>query len=163
MEQDPMFKLEKTMTDAERAKSQKEALRELREDAREREDDYGINSMLRRKFRAEKKEIAKEEALARIPANFAMPLLPGTEEDALEVKKVVFRTDPDKVARTLKRTAAAAAPLFKPAAGKGLAGGAKDSSLVEILGGVLAVTWGWCPGGGGGPQRVYIQIVDPAQ
>lgn len=113
METDPMFKVEKTIRDTQREKSQKERLAILQDMQDEREDTYALNCRLRRSNRERRKEeLAKEEA-ERQPKNFAIPLAPACSQDLQEAKSVVFRTDFDKVEVAAKRAAIRAGPLIK--------------------------------------------------
>lgn len=118
MEADAMFKVEKTLRDKQRERSDKERLTELQDLQTEREDTYALNSVLRKCHRERKKEeLAIEEAERREGApNFAVPLQPPSQEDAVEAAKVRFRTDHDKVELAVRCSVARAAPIFKRAA-----------------------------------------------
>lgn len=126
MENDPMFRVEKTMRDKQKEKDEKERLADLQELQEEREDSYSLNCVLRKSCRQRRKEEeAKEEAagLAGKP-NFGVPLRPATAEDSEQAKKVKFRTDHDKIEVAVRRTAALAAPIF--------AGSSKGLHLTEL-------------------------------
>lgn len=120
MNNDPMFRVEQTVRNVKKEKSDKERLRELEDLQFEREDTYILNSMLRRSSRAKRKEIEAEEEAARLlgPANFCIPLAPASEEDMRAARAIRFRTDHDKVEVSARRAALAAAPLF-PGSGSG--------------------------------------------
>merc|ERR1712187_1021430 len=108
MQNDPMFKAEKTIRDLRKEKSDKERLSDLEELQAEREDTYSLNCALRRQNRAKRKEEqAKEEAARRAGRqNFVLPLAPESAADAEEAKSIMFRTDHDKIALSARRAAA---------------------------------------------------------
>lgn len=115
MDSDPMVKVEKTIRNAQREKSQKERLADLQDLQDEREDAYALNCILRKSNRERRKqEQAEAEAAAkRPPPNFSFPLLAPEPSDAAEAKSVEFRTDHDRVATAARRAAVRAAPLLK--------------------------------------------------
>lgn len=114
MANDPMFKVERTIRDSKREKSDKERVGELMEVQEEMEDDYAVNCSLRRGNRERKRaEKAAEELARREHPNFHLPLEPRSAEDALEAKRVAFRTDHDRLEASSKRAATRAAPIFK--------------------------------------------------
>jgi len=110
---DPMFKVEKTIRDVKKEKSDKERLVDLQDLMDEREDIYSVNCAMRKVHRAKRKEEkAKEEAerLAGKP-NFAVILAPASEEDRREAKAVVFKTDHDKIERAVRRSKVLSGPV----------------------------------------------------
>lgn len=120
MDGDPMLKVEKTIRDAKKEKSDKERLADLEDLQAEREDHYSLNCALRRHNRTKRKEEQeKEEAERRAgPQNFALPLVPPHPADSARAKAVRFRTDHDRIELSARRAAARAAPLFPVAVKK---------------------------------------------
>lgn len=131
---DPMFRVEKTIRDARKEKSDKDRLQALEDLQQEREDTYTLNSMLRKSHREKRKEALAEEEAAKLRGlpNFGLPLQPAAEEDAREAAAVVFLTDHDKVEVSARRAAVNAAPVFKRTSRSGDdgAGAAKLQELV---------------------------------
>merc|ERR1712151_459529 len=109
------LRAEKTIRDRQRGRSQKERLEELMDLQDDREDDYTLNCKLRKSNRERRKiEQAEEEAARRRPKpNFAMTLEPHNDADLAEAKSIAFKTDHDKIAVAVRRTAAASAPILK--------------------------------------------------
>eukprot|EP00931_Biecheleriopsis_adriatica_P103209 TRINITY_DN78073_c0_g1_i1.p1 TRINITY_DN78073_c0_g1~~TRINITY_DN78073_c0_g1_i1.p1 ORF type:complete len:315 (-),score=65.56 TRINITY_DN78073_c0_g1_i1:74-1018(-) len=118
MSADPMFRVEKTVRDKQRERSDKERLADLQDLQDEREDAYGLNCALRRTHRARRKEeqAREEEERRRGKPNFALPLVPPSEEDWNEAKTIAFKTDHDKIDVAARRSAALARPVLKRSA-----------------------------------------------
>jgi len=136
MQNDPMFRAEKTIRDKQRERSQKERLAELQDFQDERADTYTLNCMLRKSNReARKEEFARAEAARKAgPANFGLPLLPQIGEDAQEAARVAFLTDHDKVEVAARRAAASAAPVLKKRAASTANDGGAGAKLAELVG-----------------------------
>eukprot|EP01066_Platyproteum_vivax_P003678 Platyproteum_vivax@DN1462_c0_g1_i1.p1 len=113
MRADPMYKLEKTTEDKERASAKQDALENLLDIQDSRADYYSANSDLRARHRVSKKEEISRLAEEEKHKNFILPLLPASEEDAREAKLQVFHSDPSIINHALKRTAADASSIFK--------------------------------------------------
>lgn len=134
MNEDPMVKAEHTIRDKQRERSQKQRLDDLIDLQDEREDTYALNCVLRRgnreKRKQEQAEAAAAEAEAKIPKNFAFPLVDSAPSDIVEAKAVDFRTDHDRIATAARRAAVRAAPLLKR--GRNDKGAAAAAQLLEL-------------------------------
>lgn len=126
MDADPMFRVEKTLRDLQKERSDKERLADLQELQDDREDAYGWNCAMRKAHRVKRKEekrMEEEERLKRKP-NFAVPLVPQDEEDAQKARQVSFSTDHEKIEVAARRSALKAQPVL---------GGDKKTAAVAKL------------------------------
>lgn len=133
---DPMFRLEHNIADVQVAKKETPRIQELYELSASREEDYDLNSHLRREMRERKARERAEAAAKLIPPKtaieaFSQPVLPATAEDAALAAAQPFRylkRTSDAADRAVKRlnivrqsifagpAVAAAAPTHKVAA-----------------------------------------------
>ncbi|XP_078285474.1 putative splicing factor YJU2B [Rhinoraja longicauda] len=84
LETDPMYKLEHGVGDQEKLKIAVPTLSNIQDMQSAWKDDFSINSMLRKKFRDEKKvlkETAEKDEALRNKANLSIPLLKESDED----------------------------------------------------------------------------------
>mmetsp|Transcript_8474 Transcript_8474/g.18347 ORF Transcript_8474/g.18347 Transcript_8474/m.18347 type:complete len:301 (+) Transcript_8474:60-962(+) len=113
MDVDPMFKLDyNSKKKVVPEKIRKSDLRELYAMSKDREDEYALNSSLRRTFRTMKKEEIAREAEEARPKNFSFPLAEEDPADAVEARRVQFTTDHAKVGAALRRQAKVAESIF---------------------------------------------------
>ncbi|CAH2272885.1 Hypothetical predicted protein [Pelobates cultripes] len=95
LETDSMFRLEHGVADKEKLQKAAPSLFELQEAQSAWKDDFAINSLLRSKFREEKKQIKDEEdrdqALLR-KASLDLKLLPETEDDRKLASLLKYRS-----------------------------------------------------------------------
>ncbi|EER09486.1 Cell cycle control protein cwf16, putative [Perkinsus marinus ATCC 50983] len=98
MDNDPMFKLEKTVTDEGRVRNQKDGLRALlRREDELHGDDYMASRIVRKRFREESKIIEEEKKRRQKKHNFGMILADADEEDTREAARLrragMFKTN----------------------------------------------------------------------
>ncbi|KAM5173033.1 putative splicing factor YJU2B [Mantella aurantiaca] len=95
LETDSMYRLEHGVADKEKLKKAIPSLYELQEAQDAWKDDFAINSLLRNKFREEKKQIGEEEqkdqALLK-KTSLDLKLLPETEEDKRMASLLKYRS-----------------------------------------------------------------------
>eukprot|EP00930_Biecheleria_cincta_P005300 TRINITY_DN106220_c0_g1_i1.p1 TRINITY_DN106220_c0_g1~~TRINITY_DN106220_c0_g1_i1.p1 ORF type:complete len:316 (+),score=62.32 TRINITY_DN106220_c0_g1_i1:126-1073(+) len=135
MAADPLFRVEKTLRDRQKEKSEKERLADLQDLQAEREDAYGWNCAMRTAHRVKRKEEkAREEEQRRAgKPNFVLPLEPASEQDRLQAKAVAFKTDHDKVDSAARRSAALARPVLGHRQRVGASTGGRAEGLVELV------------------------------
>ncbi|CAK9088489.1 Coiled-coil domain-containing protein 130 (9 kDa protein) [Durusdinium trenchii] len=117
MDTDPMFRVEKTLRDRQKEKSNKERLADLQDLQADREDAYGWNCVLRKSNRLRRKEEKRKEEEERRKGkpNFVVPLAPPDDEDMQKAQQVAFLTDHDKIEVAVRRSTLRARPVLKPA------------------------------------------------
>eukprot|EP00435_Cladocopium_sp_Y103_P042202 s722_g11.t1 len=127
MDADPMFRVEKTLRDLQKERSEKERLADLQELQADREDAYGWNCAMRKAHRVKRKEekrIEEEERLKGKP-NFAVPLVPQDEDDVEKARQVSFSTDHEKIEVAARRSALKAQPV--------LSGDKKTAAVAKLV------------------------------
>ncbi|KAM4675014.1 putative splicing factor YJU2B [Discoglossus pictus] len=95
LETDSMFRLEHGVADKEKLQRAVPSLSELQEVQSAWRDDFAINSLLRSKFREEKKQIKEEEERDQVllkKASLNLQLLPETEEDKKLASLLKYRS-----------------------------------------------------------------------
>ncbi|CAE7234742.1 CCDC130 [Symbiodinium natans] len=104
MDADPMFRVEKTLRDKQKERTDKARLSDLQDLQAEREDAYGWNCVLRKAHRIRRKEEQQREEEERLRGkpNFGVPLEPASEEDLLQAKSVEYKTDHDKIEMSVR-------------------------------------------------------------
>ncbi|KAF4703711.1 hypothetical protein FOZ62_018341, partial [Perkinsus olseni] len=117
MENDPMFKLEKTVTDEGRVKTQKDGLRALiRREDELHGDDYTASRIVRKRFREESKIIEEEKRRRERKHNFGMMLADVDEEDTREAARLrragMFKTNPHHVNTAITKAKKLSEPIF---------------------------------------------------
>lgn len=114
MQSDPMFRVEKTLRDLQKERSDKERLADLQDMQADREDAYGWNCVMRKAHRFRRKEEKKKEEEDKLKGkpNFAVPLVPEEEEDTEKAQQVSFVTDHSKVEVAARRSAIKAQPVL---------------------------------------------------
>jgi len=113
--EDPFYKLENDVKDIQKGKEEKSRLQEIFEvqDNRSR-DDYELNSLMRKKFRIEKKQIEAEEKEKQEYKNVALPLPELTFDDKLAAKNAKFLgLDAFRTNRLMKRENIRTESIFK--------------------------------------------------
>lgn len=95
LETDAMFKLDHGGKDKEKLRAAIPSLNELQEQQSGWKDDFQLNSVLRRKFRSEKKVMTEEEEkdnAVRLRTGLSIPLLPEREEDKKLAALLTFQS-----------------------------------------------------------------------
>ncbi|KAM9313314.1 putative splicing factor YJU2B [Gastrophryne carolinensis] len=95
LETDSMYRLEHGAADREKLKKAAPSLAELQDAQSAWKDDFALNSLLRNKFREEKKQIREEEAKDQAlltKASLDLKLLPETEEDKRMASLLKYRS-----------------------------------------------------------------------
>ncbi|KAF4676527.1 hypothetical protein FOL47_005963 [Perkinsus chesapeaki] len=117
MDNDPMFKLERTITDEGRVKAQKNDLRAIM--AREDElhgDSYAASRIVRKRFREESKVIEAERKRREKKNNFGMILADVNDEDTREAARLrragKFKTDAHSVNNAINKAKKLSEPIF---------------------------------------------------
>ncbi|KAM4748485.1 putative splicing factor YJU2B [Rhinophrynus dorsalis] len=134
LETDSMFRLEHGAADKEKLQRAVPSLSELQEAQSAWRDDFAINSLLRSKFREEKKQILEEEerdqSLLR-KASLDLKLLPETEEDKRLASLLKYRSVETYEQRQKKdRSKICSRPWFSP---KGDSGQQTAGNLLNKL------------------------------
>eukprot|EP01067_Filipodium_phascolosomae_P000031 Filipodium_phascolosomae@DN1022_c0_g1_i1.p1 len=92
MKHNPMLRLEKTVDDKAKAKKSVDTLEELFELNESRSDHYTCNSILRKRFRQQKADLAKAALELEQNRNFVIPLVDEFPEDIQEAKRQKFKS-----------------------------------------------------------------------
>ncbi|KAM9689013.1 putative splicing factor YJU2B [Trichechus inunguis] len=138
LETDAMFRLEHGEADRSTLKKALPTLSHIQEAQSAWKDDFALNSMLRRRFRAKKKAIKEEEErdqALQTKASLAIPLVPETEEDRKLAALLKFHTlDSYEDKQKLKRTEIISRSWFSSASGSGAgSGNSKAGSVLKKL------------------------------
>lgn len=134
LETDAMFKLDHGGKDKEKLRAAIPSLNELQEQQSGWKDDFQLNSVLRRKFRSEKKVIAEEEEkdnAVRLRTGLSIPLLPEREEDKKLAALLTFQSSDsyDDRQQTKRLQISSRSWFVSPSSA---AGGAAGSLLLKL-------------------------------
>ncbi|XP_067416477.1 probable splicing factor YJU2B [Emydura macquarii macquarii] len=134
LETDAMYRLEHGTTDQRKLQRAIPTLSNIQEAQSAWKDDFAINSMLRRKFREEKKVLQEEEEkdlALQTKANLSIRLVQETEEDRRLAGLLKYRSlDSYEDKQKLKRTEISGRSWFPPAQ----ASGGKATDTLKKLG-----------------------------
>uniref|UniRef100_A0A4W3H1K4 Probable splicing factor YJU2B n=1 Tax=Callorhinchus milii TaxID=7868 RepID=A0A4W3H1K4_CALMI len=123
LETDPMYKLEHGVQDQQKLRTAIPTLANIQEMQSPWKDDFAINSLLRRKFRDEKKELKEAEerdSELRSRTCFSFPLVPESEQDRQLATLLKLRSlDSYEDKQRMKRQEITARPWLPPAASPG--------------------------------------------
>uniref|UniRef100_F6YF99 Probable splicing factor YJU2B n=1 Tax=Ornithorhynchus anatinus TaxID=9258 RepID=F6YF99_ORNAN len=135
LETDAMFRLEHGTADRGKLQKAIPTLSNIQEAQSAWKDDFALNSMLRRKFREEKKVIKEEEEkdlALQTKANLSIPLVRESEEDRKLASLFKYHSlDSYEAKRKLKRTEISGRPWFSPTSTPG--SGGKASGVLKKL------------------------------
>jgi len=111
--EDPFAKLENQVKDQKKGEEEIPRLQEIMAIQEKYKDDYELNFQLRKKFRAEKKNIEKAEQAKKEVKNFALPLAKPEKSDKLAAYSQNFKSlDPFRQNRLEKREIIKAQSIF---------------------------------------------------
>ncbi|CAM4655156.1 unnamed protein product [Leuciscus chuanchicus] len=134
LETDAMYKLDHGGKDKEKLRAAIPSLNELQDHQSSWKDDFQLNSVLRRKFRSEKKVITEEvekDNAVRMRTGLSIPLLPEREEDK-KLASLLTLQIPDSYdeGQQSKRKQISTRSWFSPSSSA--AGGAAGSLLLKL-------------------------------